>query len=479
MWDVRYRPLRYADVLGQEGNVQLLKSRIKNGTAFDTSYIFAGGFGRGKTTLSRIHARAMLCLDMDKRDPEPCNKCTNCLAILNEQPCAFSERDAASQGSIDHVRAIVEELPYVLVDAPKRIYLFDEAHRMSSASQDVLLKPIEDKKMIGMFCTTEAEKIRGAIRSRCEEYTIRKITREDILKRMRMVLETEKVEYQDDAVLIVIDHAGGHVRDVLNGLEMIAQLGPVTVDNVREYLHLSVVTLYYQILLNLDNPMKAIELVDRACEEAGPEDVAAGIAEAAMNSYRMSNGMFADFSYIDKTLAEQVYAKYRQHVVRFAGWFLGSRYTTKLSLTRDVVVFSQNSGYLPPDGPQPPVMFVGASVGNPTHTLTVPSVTQQAQVGLTSVPTPSQDVPMPGSVRETAVKAPPELNSYADPTPPTALEAASVNGALPRQRNSQQDTAPLRSKQVQRVMTPTEWRTTFERVLRKKTQSLGHSVLPK
>lgn len=460
MWDVRYRPLRYADVLGQEGNVQLLKSRIRNGTAYDTSYIFAGGFGRGKTTLSRIHARAMLCLDMDKSDPEPCNKCANCLAILNEQPGAFSERDAASKCSIEDVRAIVDELPYVLIDAPKRIYLFDEAHRMSSASQDVLLKPIEDKKMIGMFCTTEAEKIRGAIRSRCEEYTIRKITREDILKRMRMVLETENVKYQDDAVLIVIDHALGHVRDVLNGLEMIAQLGPVTVDNVREYLHLSVVTLYYQILLNLDNPMRAIDLVDRACEEVGPEDVAAGLAEAAMNSYRMANGMAADFSYIDKTLAEQVYAKYRQHVTRFAGWFLGSRYTTKLSLTRDVVVFSQTSGHLPPDGPQPPVVFMGASTSVPQQ------VQPQAQP---SVPLAQvyHDVPMPGSTHtHEVVKA--VQSPYADPTPPTAIEEALVNGALPRQRNSQQGAPPVRPKHGQRDMTPTEWRTTFDSMLRKR-----------
>ena len=303
-------------------------------------------------------------------------------------------------------------------------------------------------------------KIRGAIRSRCEEYTIRKITRDDILKRMRLVLEAEKVEFQDDAVLIVIDHAAGHVRDVLNGLEMISQLGPVTVENVREYLHLSVVTLYYQILLNLHNPMKAIELVDLACEEAGPEDVAAGIAEAAMNSYRMANGMFADFSYIDKTLAEQVYAKYRQHVVRFAGWFLGSRYTTKLSLTRDVVVFSQTPGYLPPEGAQPPVVFMGGAASAYVDT------SSQASVPVAQV---YHDVPMPGSVTPDVVKAISVPDSYADPTPPTAIEEASVNGALPRQRNSSQGAAPVRSKQGQRDMTPSEWRVSFDRMLRKKT----------
>jgi DNA polymerase III subunit gamma/tau len=462
MWDIRYRPLKYADVLGQEGNVQLLKSRLKNGTAFDTSYIFAGGYGRGKTTLSRIHARAMLCLDLDKTELEPCNKCTNCVAILTEQPGAFSERDAASQGTIEHVRAIVDELPYVLANAVKRIYLIDESHRMSMASQDVLLKPIEDKRMVAMFCTTEAEKIRGAIRSRCEEYTIRKITREDILKRMRMILETEKVEYQDDAVLIVIDHSGGHVRDVINGLEMMAQLGPITVDNVREYLHLSVVTLYYQILLNLDNPVKAIELVDQACDQTAPEDVAAGIAEAAMNSYRVANRMFADFSYVDKSLAEQVYAKYQQHVVRFTTWFLHTRYASKLSLTRDIVVLSQNPGQLPLDGPQPPVVFAGtgAVVQVPAASQTVASgsVTQPS---VAHTPTP---VPASGAVSSPKASA---LNSFADPTPPTAIEAALVNGTLPRQRSNGAEAAPVRAK-TGKDMTPYEWRLVFDRLLRKK-----------
>jgi DNA polymerase III subunit gamma/tau len=461
MWDVRYRPLRYADVLGQEGNIQLLKSRLKNGTAFDTSYIFAGGYGRGKTTLSRIHARAMLCLDLDPKELEPCNKCENCVAILTEQPSAFSERDAASNGTVAHARAIVEELPYALTNAKLRIYLFDEAQRLSKEAQEVFLKPVEDKRLVGMFCTTEVEKIRGAIRSRCEEYTIRKVTREDILKRMRVILETEKVEYQDDAVLIVIDYAGGHVRDVINGLEMIAQLGPITVEHVREHLHLANVTLYYRILLNLDNPLKAIELVDLACEQVAPEDVASGIAEAAMNTYRLANGMFADFSYVDKALAEQVYAKYRQHVVRLTSWFLGTRYTTKLSLTRDVVVLAQNPGQLPLDGPQPPVVFAGSG--------TVAQVQAGSVAAAAPTPAPTE---IQASAAQTPVLSPNGhqalLNPFADPTPPTETEAPLVNGALPRQRNNGSD-APARPKVTHKTMTPGEWRMMFDRLLRKKS----------
>jgi len=443
LWDIQHRPLRFSDVLGQEGNIQLLKSRLKNGTAFNTSYIFAGAFGRGKTTLSRIHARAMLCLDLDKNDPEPCNKCDNCTTILEEQPGPFVERDAASQGTIDHIRAIIEELPYVLINAPKRIYLFDESHRMSTAAQDVLLKPIEDKKMVGMFCTTEAEKIRGAIRSRCEEYTIRKVSREDILKRMRLILETEKVECQEDAVYIVIDHSGGHIRDIINKLEMISQLGPITVSNVRDYLHLSVVTLYYKILLNLDNAVEAIGLLDQACEQVSPEEVSAGIAEAAMNTYRIANKIHVDFSFVDKELSEKIYNKYQSEVIKFAYWFLGSRYTTKLSLTRDIIIFSQTPGNLPLENPVPPVFF------NAVQQVKQSAPSQVIVTGLEQSPkasTKSYDI-------------------FADPTEPTEIEIPLVKAELPRVRTSSTEPPPSLHKAESKGMTPEEWRRNFEKLL--------------
>jgi DNA polymerase III subunit gamma/tau len=443
LWDTVYRPLRFIDVLGQEGNVQLLKSRLRNGTAFDTSYIFAGAFGRGKTTLSRIHARAMLCMDLDKSDPEPCNKCDNCTTILEDQPGPFTERDAASHGTIEHARKIVEELPYVLVNAPKRIYLFDEAHRITVPAQDVMLKPVEEKKMVGMFCTTEPEKIRGAIRSRCEEYTIRKVSRDEILKRMRMILEAEKVEAQDDAVYIVIDHSGGHVRDVINKLEMISQLGPITVENVRSYLHLSVITLYYKILLSLDSPAQAIELIEQACEQVTPEEVSVGLAEAAMNTYRVANGIYADFSFVDKGLAEKVYSKYQSEVVRFAYWFLGAkRATTKLSLTRDVIVFSQSPGNLPLEKPSPPVVFAGTTAPQPVS------------------------APDPAPTNTPQESSEPATDEYADPTEPTDVEAHVVKSLMPRVRSAEV-APPLanRNRTTHTDMTPDEWGRIFERLL--------------
>lgn len=408
MWDVRYRPLLFADVLGQEGTVQVLKSRLRKGTALDTSYIFSGGHGRGKTTLARILARGLLCLDL-REDGEPCNQCDNCRAILDETSAAFFELDAASRGTIDTVRKIVDDLDFVVPGAAKRVYVFDEVHRMSRDSQDVLLKPLEDKRLVGIFCTTEAAKIRGTVRSRCEEYPVFKISREDILKRAQSILQKEGVEYEDAAILTVIDHSGGHVRDVINRLEMIAQLGKVDLATVREYLNLSLVSTYYEILLSLGDPPKAVALVEEACDRVSPDDVSGGLAEAAMNAYRLAHGFFAEFVYVDQGLAAKVYELYGDRVVGLAEYFLHSSRATKVGLVCDVI---RCAGGVP-------------AAAQPVQPAAPPVVVQVASPR--AAPEMAPEGPQEASV------APPTPEAQPSPAPPLAApqrpqEPASGNG---------------------------------------------------
>jgi DNA polymerase III subunit gamma/tau len=359
--------MRFSDVLGQAGTVEVLRARLAKGTAFDKSYIFSGGHGQGKTTLARILTRAMLC---QKRTPDqdPCNECDFCKDALNEESAAISERDAASVGTVDHVREIVKSLAFVIEGAPKRVFIFDEAHRMSRDAQDALLKPIEDMRLVGIFCTTEPDKIRGPIRSRCEDYQIRRITREDILARMQLILQTEGIEYEDDAVLTVIDHAGGHVRDVLNQLEMIAQLGPVTLQAVREYLNLSLVSTYYEILLALGTPATAVRLAEAACERTGSEEVAAGLAEAAMSAYRLAHGMFAEFTYVDRDLAQKVHSVYGDSILRLSEYFLRSYRVSKTALLSDII--SCSSG-VPAQTTAAPMVIQVAAPSVPATTMPV------------------------------------------------------------------------------------------------------------
>lgn len=395
MWDVRYRPLRFSDVLGQQGSVQVLKARLSNGTALDTSYIFSGGPGQGKTTLARILARSVLCQQLNLEDPEPCNECDNCKGALEDNLPALVELDAASRGTIEHVRKIVDDLPFAVFGAKKRVYVIDECHRMSKDAQDVLLKPLEEKKLVGMFCTTEPDKVRPAIRTRCEEYQIRKVTREDILARMRMVLETEKVEYEEDGVLTVIDFCGGHVRDVLNKLEMVAQMGPVSLEAVRSHLNLSVVSVFYEILLHLPgNTREALRLIDQACERVTPEEVSTGLAEAAMNAFRLSNGMVADFTFVDRGLGEQLWKLYGTQLVKIADFFVHSKYATQIGLVCDAVTLAQS---------------LGGGTGIPTQSLVAP-VTFQPVVTQAVQVQPAAPVAAPAQAPQTVSDRPPSVS---------------------------------------------------------------------
>jgi len=466
-WDTRYRPLKFGDVLGQPGTVQLLKARLRNGTALNTSYVFSGGHGQGKTTLARIMARAILCQQSSKEDPEPCNECDNCQDILNETSTAFFERDAASNGTIDKIRSIVDDLPFAVMGAAKRIYLFDEAHRMSRDAQDVLLKPIEDDKMVAMLCTTELDKIRSTILSRCEPYSIRKVTREDILERMRKVLSTEGVEFEDDAVLTVIDHSGGHVRDVLNRLEMISQMGAINIANVRDYLHLGVITLYYDILLSLGDPARSVELVEQACERTTPEDVAAGLAEAAMNSYRLANNMHADFVYVDREKAQKVWEKFGHGCLERADYFLNVRYATRVALACSVVRLAGGIPSTPvfsspvPVAPIPQVAAAPrAHVDPPAPVQAAPAPVHAPALTPAAAPVLAPGVPV--------MPAPSKVGGLGsgDPMALTELDIKAVPKEMPR-RASVPNVIPLNFKGKTEgdlaLLTPEEWRREFER----------------
>lgn len=464
MWDVRYRPLKFTDVLGQEGSAQVLKSRLRNKTGLDTSYIFSGGHGQGKTTLARILARALLCLNL--KDEEPCNECDNCRDILNETSPGFTEMDSASRGTIDVARGIVDDLPFVVQGVSKRIYLFDESHRMSRDAQDVLLKPIEDKRLVGIFCTTEPEKIRGPIRSRCEEYAIRKVTREDILKRMKWVLEQEGVPYQDDAVLTVIDYSHGHVRDILNRLEMVGQLGEVTLEAVREHLKLSVVATYYDILLALGDPVTSVRLIEAACDQVDPEDVSTGIAEAAMNSFRLANNMFADFSIVDRERAQKVWDMYGPDVVSLAEYFLRDYKPSKISLVCNTVRCAKGVPQRVAAPTNSPPVVVQATTVVDTATFTPQTPVQHPPVPVeTAASSPSPQAPPVAAVSSSAPVQQAPAAAVSKLAPLTDYDDKATPATMPRGAAvSKTTTLNLKGAGDRDYLTPEEWKREFEAI---------------
>ena len=141
--DTKYRPTRFDEVIGQDTTVSILREFIRSGSGLRQSYLFAGPFGSGKTTLGRILARSLLC--DSPVDGESCAACPSCVEILeNGSSVDFVEVDAATNSGMDNIRKIVKQLQYSSFSGKRRIYLFDEAHQLSRDALDALLKPMED-----------------------------------------------------------------------------------------------------------------------------------------------------------------------------------------------------------------------------------------------------------------------------------------------------------------------------------------------
>jgi hypothetical protein len=269
------------------------------------------------------------------------------------------------------------------------------------------------------------------------------------------VLDQEKVEHEDDAVLIVIDHSGGHVRDVLNKLEMISQLGPVTVEAVRDRLNLSVVSTYYQILLSLAEPARAVGLAEQACEQVGPEEVAEGIAEAAMNSYRLAHGMFAEFSFVDRDLASKVNALYGDAVVKLSEYFLRSYRVSRIGLFSDILAC--RSGIPTQASAAPVVLQISAPAQAAPVTVQPQLASEQPQVSPVLPPSPTVKAP------EGPVNRRPDGVGNLGSGDTRALTSEDVKGVPltpSRGRDLPKPAPPQGSKEA--FLTPAEWRQKFQ-----------------
>ncbi len=266
--DTKYRPKTYTDVLGQKATIQTLKGFIKSDAGWRQSYLFAGPYGSGKTTLGRIMARALLC--SSPVNGEPCDECHSCKAMLSGSHDSFIEVDAATNSGKADVKKLLEELGYASFSGKKKLYLFDEAHQLSKDALDALLKPMEendrgsfDKKLVCIFATTEPEKMRQTVLSRCAPaFIIRHVDSEEIADRLQKVCEWEGFKYEREALVLIADFTEGHIRDALKAIEGVASSndGVVGLQGVRAYLHVDRNDVICNLLLE-DNA-KCLSLID-------------------------------------------------------------------------------------------------------------------------------------------------------------------------------------------------------------------------
>ena len=315
--DTKYRPMVYADVIGQQSNVEVLTKIVKKEAGFHQSYVFCGPHGTGKTTLGRILARALLC--NAPVNGEPCDVCASCKTILEHGSSeCFVEVDAATNSGKSDIKDIVDSLEYIAISGRKKIYLFDEAHELSRQALDGLLKPMEDtvhgtqeKKLICIFCTTEPEKMRKTIFSRCAPaFVVRSPSPQVIADRLQFICEKENIEFDYPALVSISEYGECHVRDAIKAVEGVSMVGKVSMEAVNQYLRLDTTFKALDILENLHGDFgKALETLDALSTMTSASALYELLAKLSMTAFRYSMGFKKLPSYLNEDRVAKIAEK--------------------------------------------------------------------------------------------------------------------------------------------------------------------------
>ncbi len=230
-----FRPSKFEDMVGQDHITRTLKNQIMSGRV-GHAYLFNGGRGTGKTTSAKILARAVNCLN--PQDGEPCNECEICKEILNGSLTDVVEMDAASNNSVEDIRNIREEVNFLPTKAKYRVYIIDEVHMLSTGAFNALLKTLEEppEHVKFILATTEPQKLPTTILSRCQRFDFKKISEQNIIKRLKYICENAQIKIQEDALHIIAVLSEGHMRDAISILERCSQenVEEITVADVKD-----------------------------------------------------------------------------------------------------------------------------------------------------------------------------------------------------------------------------------------------------
>ncbi len=261
----KFRPLTFSEMVGQEHITRTLRNQII-ANRVGHAYLFNGGRGTGKTSSAKILARAINCLN--PKDGEPCNECEICKAALNGSLTDIVEMDAASNNSVEDIRSIREEVNFLPTKAKYRVYIIDEVHMLSTGAFNALLKTLEEppEHVKFILATTEPQKLPATILSRCQRFDFKRISNEDIIKRLEIVCKESQIEITEGALNIIAVLSEGAMRDALSILERCIQDGENRIDEDKikdlvgipklEYVH-SIISAILEY--NLEDAIKETE----------------------------------------------------------------------------------------------------------------------------------------------------------------------------------------------------------------------------
>ena len=232
------RPERFEEIIGQKHIVKILRNQIKKGTV-SQSYLFAGTRGTGKTTTARILAKAVNCTCSEPGVDLPCGECANCRAITEGRFLDVVELDAASNNGVESLRQITESVQYPPTVGKYKVYIIDEAHMLTDSAENAFLKTLEEPPahVIFILATTNPEKIKATIKSRCLTLNFRHVSENDLLEGMKRICQKKDISIEEDALAVIARKADGSVRDALSLLEQCINAGDelITRELVLEY----------------------------------------------------------------------------------------------------------------------------------------------------------------------------------------------------------------------------------------------------
>src|SRR2546426_12107588 len=219
--DRKYRPQDFDEVVGQEPVVRTLKNAIAGGQVRQ-AYLFAGPRGPGKTSLARILAKGLNC--EQGPTPNPDKTCHACVAIANGTSLDVVEMDAASQRGIDDIREIRERVVLQPAEGRYKVYILDEAHQLTDAAWNALLKLIEEPPphLLFVFCTTELSKVLPTVRSRCQTFVFQRPRLPELIRKLRLIADGEGIDVPDSALGLIARGARGAYRDAVSTLDQLA-----------------------------------------------------------------------------------------------------------------------------------------------------------------------------------------------------------------------------------------------------------------
>ena len=284
----KYRPMTFDTVVGQHALTTTLKNAVKSGKLAH-AYLFCGPRGVGKTTCARIFAKAINCMN-PTAEGEACNECESCKAFNEQRSLNIFELDAASNNSVENIKALMEQTRIPPQVGGYTVFIIDEVHMLSSAAFNAFLKTLEEPPahVVFILATTEKHKILPTILSRCQIYDFERMTVENTIAHLKMVAEKEGISYEESALALIAEKADGGMRDALSIFDQAASFcqGNITYDKVLEDLNELDADNYFRMVdLAMENKVSDLMLLLNSIIEKGFDggNVVTGLASHIRN----------------------------------------------------------------------------------------------------------------------------------------------------------------------------------------------------